>query len=30
MIQLLASDLDGTIVHNNEITTMDLEAVRKL
>lgn len=30
MIQLLASDLDGTIVYNNEITTMDLEAVRKL
>ena len=30
MIQLLASDLDGTIVYNNEITTMDLEAVKKL
>ena len=30
MIQLLASDLDGTIVYNNEITTKDLEAVREL
>ena len=30
MIKLLASDLDGTIVYNNEITTMDLEAVKKL
>ncbi len=30
MIQLVASDLDGTIVYNNEITTMDLEAVKKL
>ncbi len=30
MIKLLASDLDGTIVHNNEITTMDLEAVKEL
>ena len=30
MIHLLASDLDGTIVYNNEITTMDLEAVKKL
>lgn len=30
MIQLLASDLDGTIVYNNEITTKDLEAVRNL
>lgn len=30
MIKLLASDLDGTIVYNNEITTKDLEAVREL
>lgn len=30
MIQLLASDLDGTIVYNNEITKMDLEAVKEL
>ena len=30
MIQLLASDLDGTIVYNNEITAMDLEAVKEL
>ena len=30
MVKLLASDLDGTIVYNNEITTMDLEAVKKL
>ena len=30
MIKLLASDLDGTIVYNNEITTMDLEAVKKM
>lgn len=30
MIKLLASDLDGTIVNNNEITAIDLEAVQKL
>ena len=30
MIQLLASDLDGTIVYNHEITTEDLEAVKQL
>ena len=30
MIKLLASDLDGTIVYNNEITAIDLEAVKKL
>ena len=30
MIQLLASDLDGTVVYSNEITTKDLEAVRNL
>ena len=30
MIKLLASDLDGTIVYNNEITAIDLEAVQKL
>ena len=30
MIKLLASDLDGTIVYNNDITEIDLEAVQKL
>ena len=30
MIKLLASDLDGTIVYNNDIATIDLEAVQKL
>ena len=30
MIQLLASDLDGTIVCNNKITEDDMEAVEKL
>ena len=30
MIQLLASDLDGTIIYNHEITTEDLEAVKQL
>ena len=30
MIKLLASDLDGTLVYNNEIATVDLEAVKKL
>ena len=30
MIKLLASDLDGTIVCNNTITTEDLEAVERL
>ena len=30
MIKLLASDLDGTIVSNNQITTDDLEAVERL
>lgn len=30
MIKLLASDLDGTIVCNNKITTEDLEAVERL
>ena len=29
-IKLLASDLDGTIIFNNHITTKDLEAVKKL
>ena len=29
-IKLLASDLDGTIIFNNQITTKDLEAVKKL
>lgn len=30
IIRLLASDLDGTIIFNNQITTKDLEAVKKL
>ena len=30
MIQLLASDLDGTIVYNNKITEDDMEAVERL
>lgn len=30
MIKLLASDLDGTIVYNNNIAAIDLEAVQKL
>lgn len=30
MIKLLASDLDETIIHSNEITSTDLEAVEKL
>ena len=30
MIKLLASDLDGTLVYNNEIAIVDLKAVKKL
>ena len=30
MIKLIASDLDGTIIYNNKISSYDLEAINKL